>query len=335
MDHDSQAIKPTVYIVHGDDPLSIKRFIDSMVEKMGDPSIADLNITRLDGRNSSEDDLRSSANAMPFMAERRLVIVTHPLARLTTDAARKRYRAMLDSLPDTTALVLVIEDSMERGKWKSLIETHWLRKWATQAGERAFLKECRLPPVNRMADWIREEARREGGQFTPEAAAALVTHVANDTQLASQEIRKLLTYVDCKRPVEVEDIEELTAQGGQADVFVMVDAMASGSAKSALGLLHRLLEEQEPLTLFGMIVRQFRLLVQTRELLDEGLGSNVARDLHLPSFVADKLAAQARRFTMPQLENIYRRLLDMDEMMKTGQIPADLALDTFIAELAK
>ncbi len=106
----AQVEKPVVYVLHGDDPLSIRRFLDLMVERMGEPTIAELNITRLDGRQSNDDALRMAANAMPFLAERRLIIVTNPLTRVTTDAARKRYQALLDGLPESTALVLVIED---------------------------------------------------------------------------------------------------------------------------------------------------------------------------------------------------------------------------------
>jgi len=38
---------------------------------------------------------------------------------------------------------------------------------------------------------------------------------------------------------------------------------------------------------------------------------------------------------MSQLVEIYHRLLAIDEAMKTSQAPPDLALDTFIAELAR
>lgn len=335
MDHPQQAAKPVVYIVHGDDSLAIKRFITSMIEKMGDPSIAEMNITRLDGRSASEDEIRSAANAMPFLAERRLVIVTNPTARLSSDAGRKRFTALLDGLPDTTALVLVVEDVIEKGKWKTLHDTHLLRRWVEKAGKRGFIQSCHLPALGAMPRWVQEEARRQKGQFLPEAASALVAHIGNDTQLASLEISKLLLYVDGKHPVAAEDVEEMTAQGGEADVFAMVDALAVGNARSALNHLQRLLEGQEPLSIFGMVVRQFRLLLQAREVLDEGKGQAMAQELHQSSFVADKLSSQARRFTMAQLEAIYHRLLEMDEAMKTSQMPSDLVLDTFIAELAK
>jgi DNA polymerase III delta subunit len=49
--------------------------------------------------------------------------------------------------------------------------------------------------------------------------------------------------------------------------------------------------------------------------------------------VAEKLSGQARRFNITQLEAIYHRLLLLDETLKTSQAPAELALDTFIAEM--
>jgi DNA polymerase III subunit delta len=327
--------KPVVYIFHGDDTYGIRRHVDAMIHQMGDPSIADLNITRLDGRQANDDELRSSANSMPFLADRRLVILTSPFSRLNSDAARKRFQALLDGLPSSTALVLIVEDYIDRRDWKSMHGNHWMHRWAKAAGKRAYYQLCQLPPLNRMPEWIREEARRQGGQFNPDAAAALAAHIGNDTRTANLEINKLLIYVDFKRPIEVEDVEELTAQGGQADVFDMVDALAAGNARQALGLLQRLLETQEPLSLFGMIVRQFRLLIQARELIDNGQASLLAGELRLPGFVVDRLASQARRFSMPQLEDLYHRLLSMDEAMKTSQMPSNLVLEMFIAEMAR
>lgn len=341
MDDQPVSEKPVVYIFHGDDPYAIKQHVKGIISRMGDSTLADLNTTRLDGRQASDDEIFSAANSLPFLTERRVVILEYPFARIQSDAARKRFLALLNGLPESTALLLVVHDEwVRKGKnwdWKSLpnLETQWMRKWVKAAGKRAHYQLCQLPRVNEMREWVQKEARRQGGQFTAEAAGALVSHVANDTQLASLEIDKLLVFVDFKRPVEVEDVEDLTAQGGQADMFAMVDALAAGDARQALDQLHRLLETQDPLSLFGMVVRQFRLLLQAREVLDEGRGSQMENELHLAKFVADKLALQARRFNMPQLLDLYHRLLLMDEAMKTSQVPPDLALDTFVASLAR
>jgi DNA polymerase-3 subunit delta len=330
--------KFNVYILHGDDPFAIKRRVDEMIKDMGDPGMAELNTTRLDGRQSSDDEIFSAANSMPFLSDRRMVILKNPLARANTDAGRKRFLAFLDGLPPSTTLVLIVEDVIERGnKWKTLpaLDTNWIRKWLAANPKHASYQLFQLPPLARMGEWVREEARRQGGQFKPDAATALVAHIGNDPQQASLEITKLLTYVDYKRPVQVEDVEELTAQIGQADIFDMVDALAAGNTRQATNLLLRLLENQDPLSLFGMITRQFRLLIQARELMDEGGGNMIANQLHLHPYVAEKLTSQVRRFTMPQLEGIYHRLVEMDEAMKTSQMPAGLVLETFAVEMGR
>ncbi len=157
----------------------------------------------------------------------------------------------------------------------------------------------------------------------------------NDTRLATQEITKLLTYVDFQRPVEAEDVEQVTAANGPVDTFAMIDALALGQTETALRLLHALLEQQDPLSLFGMIARQFRLLLQAREVLDEGgTAPHIERELHQHPYVARKLEEQARRFTLAQLETIYHRLAQMDQALKSSQVSYEVAFDTFIAELA-
>lgn len=342
MDHPASASTPNeipvLTIYHGDDPFSIRTQVDALIARCygEDRGLVELNLTRLDGRQASDEDVRSAANALPFLAERRVVVLTSPFSRLTSDAARKRFINLLEGLPPSTALALIVEDTFDRKKgWKAFPPTHFVQRWMKEAGKHASYVVCQLPPPNAMPEHIRKAAREKGGQFTPEASAALAAHIGSDTQLAALEIDKLLNYVDYKRPVEVQDVEELTAQVGQADVFTMVDALANGNSRQAIGLLHRLLEEQEPLSLFGMIVRQFRLLLQARELIDEGKGGQVAAEMHQNPYVADKLVGQARRFNIAQLEDIYHRLLLLDETMKTSQMPSDLALDTFVAELAR
>jgi DNA polymerase-3 subunit delta len=328
--------KPTVYILHGDDTFGIQRVLDGLLARMGDPAMADLNTTRYDGREASEEVVRSAANSMPFLSDRRMVILNHPFARLNSEAARARFRELLDGLPESTALVLIIEDSYERRDWRTLRQDHWLRRWSDAAGSRAYYQLCQLPAHSSMPEWVRKEARSLGGQFTSEAAAALVSHIGNDTRTASLEIEKLLLYVDRQRQVEAQDVEELSTQTAQADVFQMVDAMSAGNASLALNLLHRLMEEEDELNLFGMIVRQFRLLLVGREMFAEGRTSaDFAKGLARNEFVARKSMEQARRFSQDRLDSIYHRLLEIDEGVKTGQTSLPVALDVLVVELAR
>ena len=350
--------KPIIYILHGDDSFAINQFLTVMIGKMGDPAMAELNITHLDGKTASEDDLRSAALSMPFLAERRMVIVMNPLARYTPHrsqgatqdeptapasetgkAARERYLAFLDSVPQSTALVLVVSDAWVKKKtgwdWEVLSEKHWLVKWAHQAGNKVFLKPFQLPRGNAMTEWISKQAKEQGGQFTPQAASALSNQIGNDTQLAAIEVQKLLTYVNFSRPVEIEDVELLTSQTRQEDMFAMVDALGNHEGHQASRILHRLLDDEDPFFIYGMVLRQFRLILQAREILDEGGGeAQVAQEMHQAKFVVDKITEQAERFSMPELIQVYHRLLEIDQAIKTSQMDWVTALDVFTAEIA-
>jgi DNA polymerase III subunit delta len=329
--------KPVVYILHGDDPIEIEKFVETMTARLAETGMADLNLSRLDARSCGEGDLRTASMAMPFLVDRRLVVLDQAQARLGK-GSEERFKPFLNEIPDSTALVLIVRDEFlttgsHRG-WQTLPEKHWLWQWKEETGSRAFYRACRLPAQKEMAAWIRKTAEAQGGKFTPGAAVSLADHTGNDTQYAAQEIAKLLLYVDNARAVELEDVELLTAPGGQVSVFDMVDGLAEGNSNRAMHLLHDLLDETDPPSLFGMIVRQFRLLIQAREILDQGGSADtISRELGVPNFVAGKLAGQAGRFTFARLRGIYHRLLALDEGTKISQWPPDLALEMFIAEL--
>jgi DNA polymerase-3 subunit delta len=332
--------KPVVYVVHGDDAIEMTRFVEAMVAKLDESGMADMNLSRLDGRTASETDLRTAALSMPFLTDRRLVILDQVQARLAGKGSEERLKPLLNEIPPTTALVLIIYDAFEtngaRKGWQSMPASNWLAKWIESAHGRCHYKVCRLPDQEDMPFWIRKKAEAFGGKFSAAAATVLADQTGNDTRYAQQEITKLLTYVDGTRAVEPADVELLTAPGGQVNVFDMVDALGDGNAGRALHLLRGLLDETDPYSLFGMMVRQFRLLLQAREVLDEGGSVDMlAHELGVPNFVARKLAGQAGRFSLERLGQVYHRLLELDEGTKLSQWTPELALELFVAEMKR
>ena len=102
-----------------------------------------------------------------------------------------------------------------------------------------------------------------------------------------------------------------------------------------MGMMEHLLQERDQIMLFFSLVGHFRLLIQARELVETGRGDvDISKELGIHPFRAEKLAVQARRFSIETLETIYERLLELDEQIKTGKIDADLAMETFVAGIS-
>jgi DNA polymerase-3 subunit delta len=324
---------PVIYLLHGEDEFGIAQFVSEMKSKLGDSSLVEMNFTQLDGRTLAQDALVTSTSAMPFLAKRRLVVLSHPLAYAKSLHDHQKFIDFLDRIPPTTALILIedhaltAERDLRRGKY------HWLESWARQGKDRVFIRSFSIPVGTSMARWIQSRAKELGGQFDYQAASLLASLIGEDTRLVDQEIHKLLVYVNEQRPVEVDDVEHLTSYGLEGDIFALVDALGNRNGKIASTMFHRLLEAEDPLRIFGMVVRQFRLLLLAREVLDAGgTEHDVTGQLRIHPYVAKKVTEQSREFAISNLEGTFRSLLEIDQAIKTSQIEASLAMDVFIAK---
>jgi DNA polymerase-3 subunit delta len=341
------------YVFYGPDELSRTEALAEMKAQLGDPSIADLNIARLDGQSLSLGDLQQACGAIPFLSDRRLVIVTNYLTQLGRRGRGQAEKAALDALadyltrlPDTLQLVFVEyepRDEDARPRPPVVTKNHPILKLAQQHPECGQAREFALPGKGaELTEWIAQRARRKGASIERAAADALGVAVGPDSRLLDSELEKLVTYAGAERTtLTLADVELLVPYTGQSNIFTMVDAIGRRDGRAALPMLHKLLDEHpnKPeycLSLLGMIVRQFRMLIQVKELDGQSLApSTIAKRVELNPFVVDKVRLQARNFSMRQLEAIYAQLLATDLAIKTGQMDGVLALDTLVAALCQ
>lgn len=326
---------PPVYIFHGEDEFSIAQAIESLKSNLGNSETATLDICQLDGRSDSVGELEAAAFTLPFLAKRRVVVYLHPLVNLSTKELQMKFQETLGKIPATTALVVIIDKVLTPKKSRENNDFHWLETWANENPEIVYIRRFESQKGGAMTAWIQERAKSSGGSFEGEAAQLLATQVGEDKRLADNEIQKLLAYVNYGRQVDRDDVIYLTPSAGETSVFTMVDALGNRNGRQASKLLHQLLDRFEPEYIFYMVVRQFRLLLQAKDVIESGGNSEtIAKKLRVQKFVAKKLFNQSRGFSLEELEDIYHKLLDIDEAIKTSLIDTSLALDTLIASLA-
>lgn len=327
---------PRFYILHGDDLIQRGEALARMKASMGEDG--DLNRSEFDGAEISVPEALAAVKSLPFLAERRLVIVRGLIKHITRRGAGQAGRAAADrlidelpDLPDFARLVMVEEDKLP--------ESNRVLK-AARAMANGFIREYSKP--RNLAGWISQRAAQEyAAEITPRAANAIANVVGDDLLRADNELYKLVCYVDGQRAISEEDVAALTPYVPEANVFQMVDALAVGDGKRALELIQQSLHDdpRDPgFRLFALITRQFRLLAMTRDHLDRGGSAQpdaLGKAVGAHRFTASKLPAQARRFHIEQLDAILKRLQRYDQDMKTGRIPPRLALDLLVTSLAR
>ena len=328
----------TFYIFHGDDELSINENVKKFRNEMGGDINAEMNITTFDGTSASAAEVVNAVSSFPFLSDKRLVIVKGMIGWYTRKGAGKKGKEeitkleeRLPGLPDYARLVFV--------EHKVLTDKNSLIKLAKSTGY-GVVRQFTVPKDT--THWVIQRAKNEYDiKIEPQAAAALSSVTGNDLRRVDNELIKLVSYVDEGADITEQDVAALTPYVAEASIWDIVDSIAEGNGRKALTLLHRLLAEkdEDPFKSFGMIIRQFRLMLLAKEHLVTGGASDansVAKALGLRSnYPAHKAARQSRPFSLEDLERIYRQLSKIDIDMKTGRIKPELALDLFITSIAK
>jgi len=324
------------YVLHGDDDYSIHQAIEAMKARLGEPATADLNTTVLDGRSLSLDELRMTCATMPFLADKRLVIVEGLMTRFEPHAAATAANksrqdpleaglcAYLPQVPESTLLVFV--------ESATLSERNPLLKQVSALGGKS--KEYASPSGAELTAWIQKRVQAAGGSISPRAAETLAAFVGGNLHQLAQEINKLVSYAGGKM-IQDGDVHLLVADAREVKVWTLTDALAARQRDRAIGVLHQLIADgEQPPVLMAVITRQFRSLLQIKELADDGLSTeDIAGRLKIHPYVAQKATATARSFSYERLEGAYRHLLDTDLAIKTGSLEPDLALDLLVVDL--
>lgn len=331
-----------IYVFFGADEYLRDRQVAAMKAKLGDPTTASMNLTVLDGDRFTLAELQENCGAMPFLAEKRLVIVRHFLDRFEKrrsadgpaepPVAVKRdkdladqVKAYLPDVPPTTHLVFV-EDAFSEAN----------PLWTPIHAADKFVKPYYAPAGSELTAWIARQVGEAGGEIAPAAAQLLAAYVGSDTRHLVTEIEKLVTYTSGKRPIKEADVEALVAEVKEATIFQLVDTVASHNGKRGIDLLHTLIDKGEsPIYILAMITRQFRMLLQVKEMMGAGATQGEMQSkLQMHPFVVGKVGGQARNFTLERLEAIYRRLVEVDAGIKRGRLEPVVALDMLVVELA-
>lgn len=314
-----------VHLLRGDDAFAISLQVKSIIASLGADFDSSMNYSRLDGKSVSLEDMRLAVSTLPFFGGMRLVVIDDAISKVEKSRV-PAFTAMLASVPPTTTLVIIVEDTQKWRKvenewtrvWETLTPAHWLVQWCS-AHPQACIVDLGLPDAKNMDTWILNETKRQGGKMEPSAAYELSRLTGIDTSVASQEIAKLLMYVDFQRPVTREDVLELVSDEGSVDVFAMLDSLMEGKTRNAQAMMRRLLDDTPPEVVLGALAHRLRQLILLAEAMDSGEDArSLSRKTGIFINKIESSRNAVRCIGAPGLEELYHHLLEIDLQAKTS-----------------
>ena len=313
---------PVIAYYRGDDGWSLDRAATLIARRIEQDTGMAPDRWRVAAAETSAAAIGERVATAPMFGGGTVAVVLDPGPLLRSRAEREAVDEAIRSVAPGNALVF-IEQGDGGGRRSAALQG--LETAVRAAG--GEVKVFKAPREGELAAWIRGRAEERGMKLTPPAARELARRVGGfvregdvDRQrqgaLAVGELDKLAIY----RPdgeVGEEDVKALVSEVVPDSTWAALDAIAERRESVAGPLLDHLLETvPEPVILVQLHRRLRELIIAADHVASRGKPADLVKLIGGHPFRAQKLAEQARRWTLPELEAALDGVLELDAMVK-------------------
>lgn len=349
-----------VYLFYGEEAYLRDQYLERF-KSIIPSECRDFNLDVADGRETGVDDIVNLATTLPFLTEKRVVIVKNAdffKARRKTQGRNGSVQGELgDEGEEVSPEENIFGDLKNNQKASPKPKENALERYFDMPLEstcmvlctdsvdrnlRVFKKVVKVgqtvefsPLKNReLVLWIESRARQLGKIIEPGAVAKLVTAVGNNLRQMNSELEKLACFQD-RTAITEDDVTLLVGRTVELSIFELVDAIGGRKTQEAIRMTREMVSDGEPvLRLLFMIARQFRLLLRAKSCTETGIPEReAAAVMQVHPYVAQKCINQARNFYFNELKIAMEKILATDLDIKTGRQEPVLALELMIVAL--
>ncbi len=310
-----------VYLLYGEEAYLKLQYKNKLLKALiqdGDT----MNFSTYTGKDINVKEVIDFAETMPFLAERRVILIED--SGYFKNAAEDLAEYMA-SIPETTFFVFVESEVDKRNKLFKAVQKQGVAISFETQSEQTLTK------------WIMGRIKRENKNISSQAFQAFLEKTGSNMENIDKELEKLLCYTMQKDSIELEDVEMITTEQITNKIFEMVDSIALHNQKKALDLYYDLVALKEPsLRILYMITRQFNILLTIKTMSGHGFNNKeIASKAGCPEFAVRKNQGQCKNFTLAQLKEAIRDGIELEEAVKTGRMNEQMAVELFIVKYSK
>jgi DNA polymerase-3 subunit delta len=328
-----------IHLLWGDDEAARNRAVETLVERLADPTWATINVARLDGNDPAQAGRAlEEARTPPFGSGARVVVLQRsPFCSACPAELAAQLEASLPLIGSDCHLLLC-----SSGKPDARLRT--TKALRQVAEEQSYV----LPAVwdgEGLLELVHRTAAELGLRLAPDAAEALADAIGSDSTRLASELEKLALYsqgraakggasTGADRPAIDRGAVEALVGGRSTTSLAVGDALLAGRPAEAIGLVDALLEAHEPaLRIVAALSSQIRgwlwvALLDGRGETDVGVIAKAA-GIGNPKRIY-VLRKQIRGRRPAQLLSLLSQVLEVEMALKRGTDPADAFRDGFL-----
>ncbi len=323
-----------MYLFYGREFYLIENSINAFKSTLNE-SMLDFNLDIIDGKEIILDQVISSIETLPFMDERKIVIIKDfellkGKKKNFSDSDEKYLIDHLDNIPESTVLVFIVYGDID--KRKNIVK---------KISKNGIVCNCDKLSDMDLFKWVKKkfESREvviENAQVMYFIDSEGYRDKSSDKTLSDldNEINKISSFVGRGNIVTNEIIDKLSQKKVENDIFKLIDYIGEKNPSNAIRILNDMIQEGESvLGIFAMIAKQFRVVMQVRQYQIEGYTSKAISDkLKIHTFVVNKALKQSLNFSDDMIIDMLNYILESDYKIKNGLIKDTLAVEILVSK---
>lgn len=333
-------LKP-VFLAISEHQALLDEVVARIKARVADEADLNLNLDEFDADQASADEVVGAARVMPFLSDRRVVVV-RDIHRWRGRDLETLAAYVEDPSPDACVVLTfkgVVGAADSRGGGAGRRPTIAADSSVYKAAKRGgYLLERPGPKwPSEYAPWVMERAKEMGLVLDRSAAAYLVESVGTDLVALITELEKLGVVYERGARLDREAVEAMVSPLARAEVKDYLEHVCKGDLADALRALADLSLGAEPTVVLARTISRLEELLRVRVLLDGGLkAAEIRRELKLRSdWLAKKQVELAQRFSAAGLVRLVSLAVAFEEDMKTSRLDGRLALDRLSVEISR
>ncbi|MED0702117.1 DNA polymerase III subunit delta [Aeribacillus composti] len=321
----------SLYLFYGKESFLLNETIRKLLTEAINEDEREFNYSVYDMEETNIETAVEDGETMPFLGERRMVVVKNPYF-LMSEKKKEKVEHNLKKLeqyvenpaPFTVFVFLLPHEKIDERKKL----TKQIKKAATVVEMNSFSEE-------ETVKWIKEKAEAENVAMEKEAIDELMEKTSGNLMIIDKEMEKLCAYVGSGNKLTAEMVKQLVARSLEQNVFDLIDAVVKKKTEEAFKIFYDLLKiNEEPIKILSLLTQQFRLLYQVKQLSKSGYGQDrMASSLKVHPFRIKLALKQEKQFSASELQSIIKALAETDFEIKTGKKDRQLALEFLLLKL--
>ena len=313
----------SLYLLAGEEAFQREEALSLIIQTAVDEATKDFNFDLFYSDDFDPEAFLNAALSLPMMAERRMVVLKS--CEKISDGVAGKFLSLVSNPPESTCMVFTGS------------KVNLKRKLFAAMKDKGVVVAFKPLYDDQIPGWIQTRVRGKEKEIAPDALRLLHDSVGNNLGEIASEIEKLCAFLDERKAIRREDVEQVVGVSREYNAFELADAVGRRKRREALIILKKMLERGERATwILRALVRHLILLSKTQKLQRAGLSrSELAKRLKVHPYFLNEYLTQSRSFPSHDLAQGLGLLLEAEDHLKSGYQKEQIVMELLIYRLCR